>query len=453
MDESTIESILQQGEAAYERGLHKECMELCKQILDDDPSGCALYRVGTQYYYGDGVVPDEDKGMELILRSIPLLERSSQAGDPLAMTNLAYLLSEGLGLPKDEHRTLELYKAAADQGKPKAIFNLALLHVSSDDLQKDIKEAERLLLIAAEHNYEGAMSLLGSWYLVPKYPEIPENIPEALRLLTRASDMGCNEAKTQLAWAYQTGRGGEINNELAFRLYTEAAERGEEAAQDMLGRAYEYGDLTEGVNLQKAFMWYKKSADKGYSGAQASVGLFYLMGRGMDRVNLREAFRYLQLAANQSEEIAWYALGMMYQRGIYPEKDINEALRYYSMAAERNLPEAISRLGYLYELGEGVPRDLKKARALYELALESGDLEAQFRLGVMYLEGVPEAGLRKDEELGLQYISWAAEEQYPEAICKMAEFYDAGQYGCAVNRSYVLQLYAIAASKNYVCDV
>ena len=55
---------------------------------------------------------------------IAQLQREAQEGDPDAQYELAYLYENGLGVPKDETRALELYQQAADQGHPAAQANL-----------------------------------------------------------------------------------------------------------------------------------------------------------------------------------------------------------------------------------------------------------------------------------------------------------------------------------------
>jgi len=55
---------------------------------------------------------------------IARLQREAQEGDPDAQYELAYLYENGLGVPKDEARALELYQQAADQGHPAAQANI-----------------------------------------------------------------------------------------------------------------------------------------------------------------------------------------------------------------------------------------------------------------------------------------------------------------------------------------
>lgn len=55
------------------------------------------------------------------------LQREAQAGDPDAQYNLAYMYENGVGVPKNEAKALELYQQAADQGHPAAQNNLNVM--------------------------------------------------------------------------------------------------------------------------------------------------------------------------------------------------------------------------------------------------------------------------------------------------------------------------------------
>ncbi|MGZ4993812.1 MAG: tetratricopeptide repeat protein [Methylobacter sp.] len=50
--------------------------------------------------------------------------KEAKAGDPDAQYNLAYIYENGIGVPKDEAKALELYQQAADQGHSAAQSNL-----------------------------------------------------------------------------------------------------------------------------------------------------------------------------------------------------------------------------------------------------------------------------------------------------------------------------------------
>jgi TPR repeat protein len=62
---------------------------------------------------------------------IDQLQRQAQEGDPDAQYNLAYRYENGLDVPKDPAKALELYKNAADQGHSAAQSSLDNMNKTS----------------------------------------------------------------------------------------------------------------------------------------------------------------------------------------------------------------------------------------------------------------------------------------------------------------------------------
>ncbi len=61
---------------------------------------------------------------------ISQLQREAQEGDSDAQYNLAYMYENGLGVPMNEAKALELYQQAADQGHSAAQGNLNAMSLS-----------------------------------------------------------------------------------------------------------------------------------------------------------------------------------------------------------------------------------------------------------------------------------------------------------------------------------
>ena len=99
------------------------------------------------------------------------------------------------------------------------------------------------------------------------------------------------------------GWGVEVNDELGIKLFLEGAAKGEVAATDNVGWAYENG---RGVSkdYMKAIDWFKKS-DTGYSNRH--LGYIYLNGKGVS-VDKELAKQYFQKAADMGDEEAKKAL-------------------------------------------------------------------------------------------------------------------------------------------------
>lgn len=72
----------------------------------------------------DTSIPNKITTSTVTEDKVAQLQREAQKGDPDAQYNLAYLYENGLGVPKDEARALDLYQQAADQGHSAAQSNL-----------------------------------------------------------------------------------------------------------------------------------------------------------------------------------------------------------------------------------------------------------------------------------------------------------------------------------------
>ena len=100
----------------------------------------------------------------------------------------------------------------------------------------------------------------------------------------------------QLAMKYIYGDGVPEDNELAFKLLSQAHKMGHIEATYNLGICYHYGYGTS-VDLAKAFELYLKSANAGYGKGMELVGRFYNRGiyvaqnRGQAELWLAEAIR------------------------------------------------------------------------------------------------------------------------------------------------------------------
>ena len=93
---------------------------------------------------------------------ISQLQREAQEGDPDAQYNLAYLYENGLGVPKNETKALELYQQAADQGHTAAQIGICAVtlsrftgekgaDISSQNIFLDDSQIRHLTILGAEY--------------------------------------------------------------------------------------------------------------------------------------------------------------------------------------------------------------------------------------------------------------------------------------------------------------
>jgi TPR repeat protein len=137
----------------------------------------------------------------------------------------------------------------------------------------------------------------------------------------------------------------------ALRLFSQAANQGNPAAEYNLGRLYAEGQGVP-VNPAAAAVWFRKAADQGNPGAQYNLGLLYQEGRGVRRDPARAA--------------AWQL-----------------------KAANQGYADAEGRLAAMYETGDGVPADQAEAARWYRQAAGHGDASATLDLALINAEGPP----------------------------------------------------------------
>lgn len=131
---------------------------------------------------------------------------------------------------------------------------------------------------------------------------VEQDMQEAVKWLTKASDQGLAAAQNELGCSYYNGEGAEKDLNTAFALFTEAAKKGNANAQANLGLCYYYGDGTC-INYAVAVQWLKKAAEKGIDYAQYHLGQCYLDGIGVKK-DMYEARKWLRQAADNGHEDA-----------------------------------------------------------------------------------------------------------------------------------------------------
>src|SRR5205807_4014407 len=131
--------------------------------------------------------------------------RRAGDGDPVAMTLLGDLYSNGYGVPRDEKKALAWFSLAADRNDRQAIFALAMAKFAGRGTAQDLPEAAALLDKAAKLGHVAAAYNLALLYLDGQ--QVRQDIARAAALLRSAADAGSPEAQYALATLYKEGNG------------------------------------------------------------------------------------------------------------------------------------------------------------------------------------------------------------------------------------------------------
>ncbi|KAG9287095.1 hypothetical protein G9A89_000989 [Geosiphon pyriformis] len=185
-------------------------------------------------------------------------------------------------------------------------------------------------------------------------------------------DQNHPQRRCLLALFYDFGIGVDVNREMAFKLYKEAAEDDDLLAQIEVGRSYETGIGVE-KNPEKAFWWYQKASLKNFSRGFFFVGSSYELGVGTTKNSLK-AFEYYLLAEAAGYTPARLKLAYCYKVGSCAPKNELKEIYWYKKASEcRSNLIALSCLGCKYVEGSGFNKDIHEAFRCFTKGLKYGD--------------------------------------------------------------------------------
>ena len=203
---------------------------------------------------------------------------------------------------------------------------------------------------------------------------VPQDFKKAFDLFQEASDAGLVEAKTFLAFLYDSGKGVEQDKQKAFDLYQEASDAGDVTAKINLGAMYYNGD---GVpqSYDKAFDLFSANEHINSEILQFYLGNMYYFGYGVEP-NVEKAKKHYQNAAALGSLKAHYFLGHIYQKEGGPEAE-----KYYLYCAYNGDADAMFNLAALYVDGTAGGIQKEKAHAWFTKANDNGMPAAKKALG------------------------------------------------------------------------
>lgn len=128
----------------------------------------------------------------------------------------------------------------------------------------------------------------------------------------------------------------------ALSKWQPLAAAGDAEAQFGLGLMYQSG---RGVDLdfEMAVQWFRKAADQGSERAQTQLGGMYARGDGVEQ-DWSQAIEWWREAASHGSPRAQYKLGGVFERGDGVARDLDKAAEWYAMAAAQGYSRARLKL-------------------------------------------------------------------------------------------------------------
>ncbi|EOR00353.1 Chitin synthase regulatory factor 3 [Wallemia ichthyophaga EXF-994] len=270
---------------------------------------------------------------------------------------LANCLGSGsLGLQTDQQKAYDLYITAAKRNHGPSTYRAAVCNELGVGTKKDVARSCELYRKAATLGETAAMYKIGV-ILLNGLLGVNRNAKDAIIWFNRAAQQADEEnphALHELALLYEHPVAGALvqDDNVAFDLFSQAAQYGYAPSQFKLGTAYEYGNLTCPVDPRRSIAWYTRAAEKGHSEAELALSGWYLTGsEGVLKQSDAEAFLWARRAANQGQAKAEYAVGYYSEVGIGVKQDLELAKKWYLRASQKGNQRASQRIAELKRLG------------------------------------------------------------------------------------------------------
>lgn len=328
--------------------------EDCDVIADEQ------FRVGMAYQHGQFMLPqDNKKALEYYRKAaerghavaqlfmvmgmmqyhddhneevMKWLHKAAEQGEKQALYNLAISYHRGdIGGAANIERSTSLFNAAAEKGYGAACARYALLFFNGEDgIKKNIPIAKFWALEAYGYGDEEDGQLLkqivneddlvdGQINTTKIYNEaaeageahalfkignayIDKDINKAVEYWQKASDMGSNYAKCNLARYFRQEK---KDYHKANALFEEAALNGIEEAQQALAESYYYGFGVE-KDVAKAWEWNEKALNLGYTPARYLLAVMCLQNSLAEILpdKVMRGMSYMEMAANDNYQLA-----------------------------------------------------------------------------------------------------------------------------------------------------
>ncbi len=158
----------------------------------------AMYALGDNYYYGEGVAEDSDKATEWYSKAIESYSKAAKnEGSSNAMFKLGQMYYWGEGVTEDVNTALEWYHKAAQAGNSEAMYELGDIHYDGENVEQDYEKALKWFHKAAEKGNSDAVYKIGLMHETGKGVE--KDYIEAKEWYKEAIELGDNDAKIRIA--------------------------------------------------------------------------------------------------------------------------------------------------------------------------------------------------------------------------------------------------------------
>ena len=273
-------------------------------------------------------------------KAVEWYKRSAEQGYDWGQYNLAYCYYYGNGVKQDKEKAVAWYRKSAEQGNAEAQNSLASCYYNGQGIEQDYSKAIKWYKRSAKQGNDwGQYNLANCYY---NGNGVEQNKEKAVVWYSKSAEQGNTNAQKMLGDCYYDGNIFEKDIDEAEKWYTKAAEQYDTYSIRQVG-IIEF----EKNNYEEAFKYLLEAAEAGDEEAQEKIGDFYLDGVGGCEVNYRLALYYYFRASRINKNKMGNKLrqvGEEFQYGMDREQDKDMALLCYKIASIAGNQKAKSKL-------------------------------------------------------------------------------------------------------------
>jgi len=231
--------------------------------------------------------------------NLPNSVENGLSGNGNDSIGIAWLISGGTAVARDEKQATAWFLLAAEQGHTNASGPLGHRYLRGLGVEQNDRAAASWFYVGASNGDTPAMSALGGLYAAGR--GVPQDWAAAVAWWKKARNWRF------IGDAYACGLGVEQDHERAAAAYRRGVETGDMMSSTQLGHMYASG-CTAPPSDDAAFKAYLRAADQGYPEAQIALSKMYLDGHGVTAMPYQAYFwarlAELRLPAGELQSLA-----------------------------------------------------------------------------------------------------------------------------------------------------
>ncbi|KLV03698.1 hypothetical protein ABT56_17945 [Photobacterium aquae] len=420
------------------------------QLIDNAKSGNTelQYYLGTLYenarftskdqlkaieWYRLAAQNGSEKGQESLIR---MLNGRSEYANLTLYAELGDYYQQGLYVPKDNKKALEIYLHAAtrsgddvkqklikllnelsnaqcsekpsddcEQLRAEAQYQLALLYRNGQYLDEDAAKSQQLFQQAATKGHDGAIIKLASNLIGSENTDWVQ-----VRSLLDSVKQHSKWSAATLAILNYNGQGGPVDKEKALHLYELSADLGDEKSANFAFYLHQQEEIP-GTKKEKAGHYLWIAAQKDFEKTRARLAQSYLFGSYGIPIDYSAAAKWGRITSDITS--AWLCKEAYFPN--VPQDCINRSI---AKMVRQEHPYALFLMGQIYAEGPDNHNKIDRAISLYKSAISHGEYAAKLALAELYLDGKTGPN---DKEKGLTLLREMQNDSEPGAAQLLAK--------------------------------